>query len=208
MKSKVFLAVTLFSLIFNAYAGMSEAQKAFDTQDYATALKEAQPLAEQGNAEAQNLMGQLYDTGRISIESQRWKEAARWYRRAADQNYAPALNTLGGRYTMGLGVPINVKMSVELVRKASDQNYAPAQFSLGLLLMKKDSKKSLELINKAADQNNTSAMRHLGLLYEQGYGVKIDYEKAKEWYQKAADLGDTNAQTDLQRIVRELAKNK
>jgi TPR repeat protein len=36
-------------------------------------------------------------------------------------------------------------------------------------------------------------MTNLGLLYENGQGVAQDYAKAREWYQKAAELGEVNA---------------
>jgi TPR repeat protein len=37
--------------------------EAFQRDDYATALKELRPLAEQGNAEAQDLLGRMYSAG-------------------------------------------------------------------------------------------------------------------------------------------------
>jgi uncharacterized protein len=36
-------------------------------------------------------------------------------------------------------------------------------------------------------------MKNLGVLYESGQGVAQDYAKAREWYQKAADVGNTDA---------------
>jgi TPR repeat protein len=36
-------------------------------------------------------------------------------------------------------------------------------------------------------------MFNLGLLYDEGHGVAQDYAKAREWYEKGADKGDTTA---------------
>lgn len=36
------------------------------------------------------------------------------------------------------------------------------------------------------------AMNNLGICYENGQGVEQNYQKAVEFYQKAADLGDAN----------------
>ena len=38
---------------------------------------------------------------------------------------------------------------------------------------------------------------NLGVKYERGEGVKQDYKKAANFYQKAADQGNANAQANL-----------
>ena len=43
-------------------------------------------------------------------------------------------------------------------------------------------------------------MNFLGRLYENGWGVTQDYGKARQWYQKAADAGDTAAKQALSRL--------
>ena len=40
----------------------------------------------------------------------------------------------------------------------------------------------------------------LGLLYENGNGVEQNYSKAKEWYEKSADLGCDSAIEALKRL--------
>ena len=59
--------------------------------------------AEAGDAEAQNLLGIMYDYG-LSVP-QDDAEAARWFRLAADQGHAESQYELGGRYWTGEGVP-------------------------------------------------------------------------------------------------------
>jgi TPR repeat protein len=41
---------------------------------------------------------------------------------------------------------------------------------------------------------------NLGLLYENGRGVGRDFGKAREWYQKAADAGHTDAKQAISRF--------
>jgi TPR repeat protein len=43
-------------------------------------------------------------------------------------------------------------------------------------------------------------MYNLGLLYRDGQGVAQDYDKACEWFQKAADAGDADAKEALSRL--------
>jgi uncharacterized protein len=71
--------------------------------DYATAMREWRPLAEQGDARAQYRVGSLYSTGRGVARD--YIEAARWYRAAARQGQIEAQCALGAWYRIGRGVP-------------------------------------------------------------------------------------------------------
>ncbi len=86
-----------------AWAGFDEGVAAAKRGDYATALREWRPLAEQGNANAQFNLGLIYSKGRGVPQD--YAEAARWYRRAADQGVAQAQFTLGFMYSKGRAVP-------------------------------------------------------------------------------------------------------
>ena len=57
-----------------------------------TAMLEWQPLAEQGNANAQYKLGTIYDYGVL----RNYKISMKWYTLAADQGNADAQNYLGG----------------------------------------------------------------------------------------------------------------
>ena len=75
---------------------------AYYSGDYATALKEWEPLAEQGLAQAQYNIGLMYHNGQGVPQD--YKEAAKWYRRAAEQGDAKAQSNLGMMYANGQGV--------------------------------------------------------------------------------------------------------
>jgi hypothetical protein len=75
------LVVILSSAV--CFAGdYEDGTAAFDRGDYAIALKKLHPLAEQGNALAQNSLGVMYVEGKGV--SQDYDEAIRWFRKAAD----------------------------------------------------------------------------------------------------------------------------
>ena len=78
---------------------------AYEQGDYATALREWRPLAEQGNANAQYNLGFMYING-LGIP-QDYAEAAKWFRKAAEQGYAGAQYNLGLMYGNGEGVPLD-----------------------------------------------------------------------------------------------------
>jgi TPR repeat protein len=45
---------------------------------------------------------------------------------------------------------------------------------------------SIESLTSKADAGDLPSQNHLGYLYYNGMGVKQDYEKAINWYRKAA----------------------
>jgi TPR repeat protein len=61
----------------------------------------------------------MYDSG-ISIDKNP-REAVYWYRRAADQGYAPAQNNLGVLYDQGVGVPKDPEQAMRWYRLAAEQ---------------------------------------------------------------------------------------
>lgn len=90
---------------------------AFDRADFATSLKVWSPLAMQGDPEAQNYLGQIYEKGMGLAPD--YKTAAIWYQRAADQGFSPAQINLGHMYEKGLGVPRDPVIALNWYRKAS-----------------------------------------------------------------------------------------
>ena len=90
----------------SAVSWSDDFQKGLDAakkEDYATALKEWTPLAEQGLAEAQFNLGLTYRLGRGV--SQDYYTAVKWYLLSAEQGTYRAQNNLGLMYTKGDGVP-------------------------------------------------------------------------------------------------------
>src|SRR5437764_6632081 len=89
-----------------AVAGpLEDARAAHDRGDDATALRLIHPLADQGNADAQYILGIIYVAGQRVPKN--GAEAAKWFRLAADQGNARAQNNLGFMYDKGQGVPQN-----------------------------------------------------------------------------------------------------
>ena len=76
---------------------------AYGSGDFATALRELTPLAEQGDAKAQFFLGNMYSIGQGVPQDH--AEAVKWFRLAAEQGLAEAQNNLGVSYTVGKGVP-------------------------------------------------------------------------------------------------------
>ena len=100
------LCLTLAVLLWGTGEGWSadfqKATDAYNRGDYATALREIKPLAEQGDADAQYNLGQMYRRGDGVLKDH--KTAVKWYRLAAEQEDAGAQTGLGAMYATGRGV--------------------------------------------------------------------------------------------------------
>nr|WP_034909049.1 SEL1-like repeat protein [[Eubacterium] cellulosolvens] len=59
---------------------------------------------------------------------------------------------------------------------------------------------TVEMEQKAADQGDAQAQINLGCCYTAGRGVTQSYEKAVEWFQKAAEQGNENAKEILKSL--------
>jgi TPR repeat protein len=114
-----------------AWAGFQEGADAYSKGDYQSALGEWMPLAQAGNAQAQNAVGALYDNG-LGVASDE-AEAFRWYSMAANQNYPMAMRNLGTMYATGHGVPYNLPQAqLWLGRAASAGDSVAAKRLAGL----------------------------------------------------------------------------
>ena len=129
---------------------------AYSRGDYATALHEWRPLAEQGVTVAQFELGLMYENGQ-GVQ-QDYSEAKKWYRKAAEQGHAGAQVFLGMVYYRGQGA------------KGIRQDYVEAAKSF----------------HKAAEQGIPNIQAQLGFMYEHGQGVQQDCVMAYMWYDLAA----------------------
>jgi hypothetical protein len=74
--------------------------------DYATALREWRPLAEQGDARAQFDLGLLYENG--DGVPRDYAKAHQWYEKSAAQGGAKAQLYLGLQSAFGQGGPVDI----------------------------------------------------------------------------------------------------
>ncbi|WP_449370697.1 tetratricopeptide repeat protein [Thiomonas sp.] len=133
MKLKIAIASALLSMACASVqaANFDKGLIAYARGDYTTALHELQPLAEQGDAQAQYTLGLIYVIGRGVPQD--YAMAAYWYRKAAEQGHAGAQFNLGLLYDDGRGVPQNYAKAIQWYRKAAEQGDAKAQALVGLM---------------------------------------------------------------------------
>ncbi len=135
MNKIAFVLILPFLLIFvSAPVYADDFQDGVDATvrgDYRTDFEKVKLRAEQGNAGAQCLVGNSYESG--AEVPRNYKEAVKWWRLSAEQDNAEAQLNLGRMYRQGNGVPQDYEEVVKWFRKPAEQGDAFAQYYLGLM---------------------------------------------------------------------------
>lgn len=209
----VLTLLLLVSATLPAWAGpLEDGLEAYKKGDFETAVRLLQPLAEQGNPQAEEKLGRMYQRGKGLPKD--FERAVEWYRKAAEKGDAPAQGRLGYLYRVGAGVPQDMKLALKWYRASAEQGNPLAQVGLGYMLLDGSSDRpdvvaAAGWFTKAAEQGDALAQLALGTLYELGSGVTRDFVQAHKWY-ALASVDDGEYEQDLferaKRAKEELAK--
>jgi len=131
LRFPIAVVLSIICLAVPAWADYKAGEDAYNRGDYATALREWRPLAEQGDALAQYNLGVLYRKGRGVPQDD--VQARQWYEKAAAQGQAKAQYNLGTLYLNGGGVPKDYQQALRWFRMAADQGEALAQTKIGIM---------------------------------------------------------------------------
>ena len=173
----------------------------------ASDLDSLEAATEQGDAEAQFNLGNMYFEG-LGVP-QNDAEAARLYRMAAEQGIAEAQFNLGVLYSTGRGVPENDTEAARLYRMAAEQGIARAQFNLGVMYFEglgvpQNDAEAARLYRMAAEQGDADVPFNLAYMYFTGRGVPRDYVQVYAWLNIAAAQGYEPAKELLENITKEM----
>ena len=135
---------------------------AYDRSDYSTSLQIWLPLAQEGDAKAQNYVGEIYEKG-IGGTPQ-YKQAAEWYLKAAEQGFSAAQVNLGELHERGNGVEASKEKAAFWYRKASGLDTANIEFVPGL---KDEEVQQLRRERNAAETDRNSLKGELERLRKQ-----------------------------------------
>jgi TPR repeat protein len=180
------VVLSIFCLAVPAWADFQAGLTAYDREDYATAMREWQPLAEQGDALAQYHVGMLYHKGRGVPQDD--AQARKWYAKAAAQGQAKAQFSLGTLYFNGEGGPKDYQQALRWFRLAADQGMALAQTKLAIMYdygegVPKSKVQAYKWLSLAAKNGDKSAPLLLSSLDKEMTAAQITQAKklASEW---------------------------
>ncbi|MDB6127780.1 MAG: hypothetical protein JWM35_1676 [Verrucomicrobia bacterium] len=130
----------------------------------ATTLDQISVKAEYGNPEAQSYLGLIYISGDEGVEKDS-AEAAKWFRKAAEQGVAGAQLNLALIYSTGDGLPANPVEAAHWCRLAAEGGLAEAQDRLGVMYIQgeglpRDETEALVWFDVAVLSGNAEATKH------------------------------------------------
>ncbi len=167
MFRKIILA--LFFVVSTAQAAsLDEAIRNYESGLYDKAAIFLIPLAEQGDATAQQKLSIMYFYGRGVPEDE--KQAMVWARRSADQGNLDAMFFIGTMFVFGDTIPKTV----------ADPDLEAAKW-----------------LFEAASRGHADAEYGLGLLFLSGKGVELNQAEAMKWIARAAEHGHAVAKSFL-----------
>ena len=178
-------ALTAHSAQAEPPPALSDALIRYARLDYANALQLLWPLADQGNAVAQEILGFMHARGEGIPRDD--AVAFRWFTLAAEAGRAEAQFELGRMYRDGLGVPADGKAALLWLRRAAEQGKTDACNLVGELYLGSggipvDHRAALEWFFRAAEGGSAEAMYNIGLHYGTGQGVERDDIEAFKWF--------------------------
>ncbi len=178
--------------------------------------------AEAGDPNAQVKLGQWYEDGTgVPVNH---VAAVTWYRKAAERGDPAGENNLGIMYRLGWGVNKDFEEAVRWYRQAAKQGYANACFNLGAAYYNGDgvhpdlprayawfaiaqhagSSNAADAIQRVGEEfrniSISEGYMEAGRLLEAGDEVPQDLAEAANWYRKAADRSDPEAQWKLSEL--------
>ena len=155
--------------------------------------------AEQGDAEGLYHVGVFYGTG--DVVSQDYKKSIDYFEQADQKGCLDATFQLGVYHMFGFGVEKDIRKALAYFERAAANGHAEAAAWAGQIYERGtdgvivDHQKAFDLYMIAAEQDNEEAIWYVIQGYLLGQGVKQDFDKAYEWFQKAEAFGYERAKT-------------
>jgi len=137
-----------------------------------------------------------------------YRQAMKWYLKAADRGSDIAMYAIGFMYHYGRGVKTDDAQALVWFRKSADGGNGLAMTVIGQAYqagngVDRDFAKAMIWYCKAANANDGLGMNDLGSLYELGLGVKQDYAAAMIWYRKGSEAGCRKSCGNVARLYEE-----
>jgi TPR repeat protein len=149
--------------------------------------------ANEGYAEAQFYLGSIYEDGLDDVPKN-MQEAAKWYRKAADQNHAEAQYRYAYLLENGTGVKKNLAEAAKWFQKAAERGFVSAQIAIARAYhegrgVPKDQVKAVNWLEQAAENGSANGQLLLGAMYRVGEGVTKNPKEAFYWFKRSGMQG-------------------
>ena len=192
---------------------MLKAEAEYGRKNYATAKKLYLQEAETGNRIANYRLGEIFENGYGEWFPNK-ERAYRYYRLAADQDYAPAMFKVGEFHENGLGnVPKNETEALKWYRRGAELEDIPClnriakYYESGMGGVQANVSNAIEYYKRGAAKNDRDAKFNLGLIYERKMISAVNQKDrdhfrqlARRWFEEAAGQGVIEARERMRKL--------
>jgi len=171
--------------------------RAFEAQDYQTALTNFTEGAMLGHALAQFNLALMFHQGIGTAQD--FEQAMQLYGLSAQQGITQAQFNLGLMYDRGEGVAQDFREAYYWYQQAADAGSADGQYAVGTMNFygqgrRENFAEALRWYQEAARQGHRDAQYNLGVMNLNGLGAEANLTVALTWFSMAADNGSADAQ--------------
>lgn len=182
-------------------SNFSQAQLAFDNQDYAYSARLLTPLAKSGHVQSQYLLATQYDAG-LGVKKNE-NLSFYWYKKAAKAGIVVAQHNLAVAYAQGNGIAADLFKAIIWWERAAKSGNTDSQYNLGIIYaagrdsIKPNMQKAMKWWRMAAINGDAAAQFNLGAIYANGFGMSSRTCEASRWWKKSAKNGFAQAELAL-----------
>ena len=174
--------------------GLAAAEAAYGRDDLEEAFNLLLPLAEEGDALAMQRVGFMYSEGMFVQRD--IGSAIDWLDRAVEAGNDNArtllvqLLNLRAESEGGSGAQAVADLErAAALGDAGAQAVVGSYYLTGSEGLPRNPERAIELLTAAGEAGDVRAQSNLGYAYATGTGVEMDHERARRWYQQAAEAG-------------------
>lgn len=166
----------------SGYPNLEAGKRAYQQGDYAAALKQLTPLAQQGDSEAQVVLGTMYLKGQGVAKDP--NQALKLYTSSAEQGNAVGQFYMGSMYLMGAGVTHDSAQGLKWLGISANQGNPDSQVLLGLVYLQGNGGVPRDLVQAdmwfhlAASHGDPLAPRQIEAIERQMTAEEISKAKA------------------------------
>jgi TPR repeat protein len=182
----------------------SKGMRALKRGEFAAALEALRPIADAGDPEAQNAVGEMLTDGKAGVDIN-VGEAVAWFRKAAIQGYGAGQVNLGLMLEHGQGIAQNEAEASRWYRRAALEGFAEGQHNLARLYetgkgLPLDLGQAVFWYAKAVNQHFAPSQFAFGVMHRDGIGVSRNAAEAIRLFRRAAAQGLTEAREALEEL--------
>lgn len=163
----------------------------FDVRRDRLRFNPKEPEASNGMIDAALLLARIHMHGIGGVRKDP-AAARKWYGKAADFGFVPALNALGLASRAGVGGPRDARKARDYFQQAAEEGYVPAQFNLAKLYytggegLAPDTRLAGAWFGQAGKAGHARSLYAMARMYDLGEGVPVSQERAIVYYKEAA----------------------